>query len=91
MGIMLKLIFQNWIYSREICLSFSGYGQETIPCKHDNEISVSIKFRCLGTTLINQICIHEGIRKKFDSGNVCYYLSKNLLSSLLPIGNKITK
>jgi len=79
---------------RETYLSFSGYVHVTSSCKHGNEISVTIKFRCLGTTLTNQICIYEGIRRKFNSGSVYYYLSQNLLSSLLPIGNtniKITK
>jgi hypothetical protein len=91
MGIMLKLILQNWIDCREIYLSFSGYGQVTIPCKHGHDISVSIKLKCLETTLINQICIHKGTMKKFDLGNVCYYLPQSLLSSPLPIGNTNTK
>jgi len=91
---MLKLILQNWMDCREIYLSFSGYGQVTSACKDGNDISVSVTFRCLGTTLTNQNIIYEGIRRKFNSRNVYYYLSQNLLLSLLPIGNtnvKITK
>jgi len=55
---MLKLILQNWMDCREIYLSFSGYRQVTSSCKRGNEISVSIKFRCLGTTLTNLFYIY---------------------------------
>jgi hypothetical protein len=51
---MLKLILQNRMDCREIYLSFSGYGQVTSTCKHGKNISVSVKFRCLVTTLTNQ-------------------------------------
>ena len=94
MGIILKLILQNFMNCREIYLYFSGYRHMTSSCKRANEISVSIKFRCLGKTLINQNCIYEGIMRIFNPRSVCYYLVQNLLSSLLPIRNtniKISK
>jgi len=65
---MLKLILQNWMDCREIYLSFSGYRQVTSSCKRGNEISVSIKFRCLGTTLTNLFYIYEEIRENFTRG-----------------------
>jgi hypothetical protein len=37
----------------------------------------------LGTTVINQHIINEEIKSRFNSGNVCYRSSKNLLSSCL--------
>jgi hypothetical protein len=41
--------------------------------------------RCLGTMLIYQNFIHEGIKNRLKSGNVCCHSLKNLMfSSLLP-------
>jgi hypothetical protein len=41
------------------------------------------KFRYLGTTLTNQNDIHDEIKSRLNSGNVCYYSVQNLLSSSL--------
>jgi len=42
------------------------------------------KFRYLGTTLTNQNYIHDEIKSRLNSENVCYYYSvQNLLSSRL--------
>jgi hypothetical protein len=41
------------------------------------------KFKCLGTTLINQNDIHDGIKTRLNSGNACCHSIQNLLSSLL--------
>ena len=41
------------------------------------------QFKYLGTTLTYQNSIHEEIKSKLKSGNVCYHSVQNLLSSSL--------
>jgi hypothetical protein len=41
------------------------------------------QFRYLGTTVTNQNLIQEEIKKVLNSGNACYYLEQNHLSSRL--------
>jgi hypothetical protein len=41
------------------------------------------QFKYLGTTLMNQNSIQEEIKRRVMSGNACYYLAQNLLSSSL--------
>ena len=41
------------------------------------------EFKYLGTTLTNQISIHEEIRSRLKLGNACYHSVQNLLSSSL--------
>ena len=41
------------------------------------------KFKYLGTTLTNQNYIQEEIKSRSKSGNACYYLVQNFLSSSL--------
>jgi hypothetical protein len=51
-----------------------------------------VKFKFLGTTLTNQNGIHDEIKCRLNSGNVCYCSVQNLLSSrLIPknLKNKI--
>jgi hypothetical protein len=42
-----------------------------------------VKFKYFGTTVTNQIYIHEEIKSKLNSGDACYYSVRNLLSSHL--------
>ena len=39
------------------------------------------EFKYLGTTLTNQNSIQEEIKSRLKSGNACYHLMQNLLSS----------
>jgi hypothetical protein len=41
------------------------------------------KFKYLGMTLTNQNDIRDGIKKRLNSGNACYYSVQNLLSCCL--------
>jgi hypothetical protein len=45
------------------------------------------EFKNLGTTLTNQNSIQEEIKSRLKSGNACYHLVQNLLSSSLPSKN----
>jgi predicted ABC-class ATPase len=48
------------------------------------------QFKYLGTTVTNQNLIQEEIKRRLNSGNACYHLVQNLLSSqLLPKNLKI--
>jgi hypothetical protein len=41
------------------------------------------QFKYLGMTVTNQNLIQEEIKRRLNSGNVCYHLVQNLLSSCL--------
>jgi hypothetical protein len=41
------------------------------------------QFRYLGTTVTNQNLIQEEIKRRLNSGNVCYHSVQNILSSRL--------
>jgi hypothetical protein len=41
------------------------------------------KFKYLGATLTDQICMHEDIKSRLNSGNACYHSVQSLLSSRL--------
>jgi hypothetical protein len=41
------------------------------------------QFKCLGTTVRNQNLIQAKINRRLNSGNACYHLVQNLLSSRL--------
>jgi hypothetical protein len=49
-----------------------------------------LQFKYLGATVTNQNLIQEEIKRRLNSGNACYHLVQNLLSSrLLPRNLKI--
>jgi hypothetical protein len=41
------------------------------------------KFKCLGTTLTDQNCMHEEIKSRRNFGSVCYHSVQSLLSTSL--------
>ena len=47
------------------------------------------EFRYLGTILTHQNSIQEEIKSRLKSGNACYYLVQNILSSLLSKNLKV--
>ena len=49
----------------------------------DNSFEKVEEFIYLGTTLANQNSIREEIMSRLKSGNACYHLLQNLLSSSL--------
>jgi hypothetical protein len=49
------------------------------------------EFNYLGTALTNQNSIQEEIKSKLNSGNVCYHLVQNHLSSSWPTKNLMNK
>jgi hypothetical protein len=42
-----------------------------------------LQFKYLGTAVTSQNFIQEEIKRRFNSGNACYYSFQNLLSSCL--------
>jgi len=38
------------------------------------------EFECLGTTLTDQNCLQEEVKRRMKSGNVCYHSMQNVLS-----------
>jgi hypothetical protein len=42
-----------------------------------------VTFKYPGTTLTDQICIHEGIKSRLNSLNACYHSVQSLVSSRL--------
>ena len=52
--------------------------------KTDNSFFARVeKFKYLGTTLTNRNSIQEEIKRRMKSGNACYHLVQNVLSSSL--------
>jgi hypothetical protein len=45
------------------------------------------EFRCLGTKVTDQHCMHEQIKSRLNMGNACCHSVQSLLSSLLPSRN----
>jgi hypothetical protein len=58
--------------------------QEMSQCKNDNNSFEGLrKFKYLGTNLKCQNSIQEENKSRLNSGNVCYHLVQNILSSSL--------
>jgi hypothetical protein len=49
----------------------------------DRSLEGVTKFKYLGTTLTDQNCMQEEIKRRLNSGNACYHSVQNLLSSCL--------
>jgi hypothetical protein len=49
------------------------------------------QFKYLGTTVTNQDLVQEEIKRRLNSGNVCYHSVQNLLSSHLLLKNLIIR
>jgi len=84
------------VASKEIALEVNAYktkymvmsrdqnAGQSHSMKIDNSSFESVgKFKYLGKTLTNQNSIQEEIKSRLKTGNVCYHLVQNLLSSSL--------
>jgi hypothetical protein len=67
---MLLSRHQNVSQNRDIKIANRSFGNVS-------------QFIYFGTTVTNQILIHEKMKRGFNSGNACYHSVKNLLSSRL--------
>jgi hypothetical protein len=48
-----------------------------------HQLFIDFKFKYLGMTVANQNLIEEKIKRRLNSGNICYHSVQNLLSSHL--------
>jgi hypothetical protein len=84
------------IASKEICLKVNAEKTKYMVMSRDQNagqngnIQIGNKsfgtleqFKYLGTTLTNQNSIHEEVKSRWKSANVCYHSVRNLLSSNL--------
>jgi hypothetical protein len=58
-------------------------GQSNYIRVANNSFEKVAKLKYLGSKLMDQNCIHEEIRSRLNSGNACYHLVQNLLTSRL--------
>jgi hypothetical protein len=58
-------------------------GQKYSIKKANRSFEDVAKFKCLGTTLTNQNCMHKEIKSRLNLGNACYHSVQSLLSSHL--------
>ena len=70
--------------TKYVIMSCDRYPGKNHNIKIQNKASERVEqFIYLGTILTNQNSIHEDIKSKMKSGNVCYHSVQNLLSSSL--------
>ena len=75
---------ENVDKSKYTVMSQDQNAKQSHSVKTDNSSFERVEeFKYLGTTLTHQNSIHEEIKRRLNSGNACYHLVQNLLSSSL--------
>jgi hypothetical protein len=69
--------------TKYISMSRSQNIGQKYSIKMGNRSFQDMKFKCLGTTLTEQNCMHEQIKSFVNSGYACYHSVQSLLSSRL--------
>jgi len=70
--------------TKYVVMSRDQNAGQSYSMKTDNSSFERVeKFKYLGTTLTNQNSIQEEIKSRLKSGNACYHLVQNILSSSL--------
>ena len=65
------------------CLEYQSAGRSHSIKIDNSSLEMVEEFVYLGTTLTNQNSIQEEIKSRLNTGNACYHLVQNLLSSSL--------
>jgi len=70
--------------TKYVIMSWDQNAGQSYSTKTDNSSFGRVEeFKYLGTTLTNQNSIQEEIKSRLKSGNACYHLMQNILSSSL--------
>ena len=70
--------------TKYVVMSREQNAGQSYSMKTDNSSFGRVEeFKYLGTTLTNQNSIQEEIKSRLKSGNTCYHLMQNILSSSL--------
>jgi hypothetical protein len=78
-----KFKMSMWFYAQPRMSRCQKAGQRQIIKIGNRSFESVAKSKYLGTTLTDQICVHEEIKSRLNSGNACYHLVQSLLSSRL--------